>query len=205
MTTQAKRNSLPSLWEQAGQLWDELVLGFGNAALIMRWGFMRALEHRALGHWLRDLEKLVRRAIRDDAEDLDLPPLKPRAPRPGPRPQPREDRQGSPGGEADLPATWKASFHMHPRASGKRTSRKRKEPAERRPCRGYAVRIEALRRVLCYRDAYILRYARRLARIREANNRALAEALKGCCPPEETTGVSTPEPAQRNAKHVDPG
>jgi hypothetical protein len=71
MTQRSTRNSEPSLWEQAVQLWNDLVLGFGNSALLMRWGSMRALYHRALGYTLRDLEKLVRRAIRADAEDLD--------------------------------------------------------------------------------------------------------------------------------------
>src|SRR5438128_551577 len=128
-TMKATRNSLPSLWEQAVALWNDLVLGFGNSALLMRWGSMRALYHRALGHTLRDLEKVARRAIRADAEELDLPPLRPRAPHPKrPRRQSNEAAQTFPATEADLPATWTACFHMQPRASGNRSSRKRKKP-----------------------------------------------------------------------------
>ncbi|HEV7690770.1 MAG TPA: hypothetical protein VGO52_08110, partial [Hyphomonadaceae bacterium] len=198
---------------QAVALWNDLVLGFGNSALLMRWGWMRALEHRALGHWLRDLEKLVRRAIRADASELDLPPLKPRAPRPKrSRRQSNEDTQSFRGADADLPATWKACFHMQPPPWGKHRTRKSKEPAERRPCRGYAVRIEALRRVISYRDAYVLRYARRLARLAAANAKAQAETLSRHLQ-ERSRHAAAPEPepqpesqpALRSAKHVEPG
>jgi hypothetical protein len=79
MTTQPARNSLPGLWEQAVTLWRDLVLSFGHPHDLIRWGWMRALEHRALGHWLRDLESHVRRAIRADARELDLPALGPPA------------------------------------------------------------------------------------------------------------------------------
>jgi len=210
-TTKATRNSLPSLWEQAVQLWNELVLSFGNSALLMRWGWMRALDHRALGHWLRDLEKLVRSAIRADAEDLDLPPPKPRAPHPKrPGRQSNEDAQSVYRYEADLPATWKACFHMQPPPWGRHRPRKRKEPAERRPCRGYAVRIEALRRVIAYRDAYVLRHARRLARIAQANAKAQAETLNRYLQERsQHDAAPAPEPeaqpALQSAKHVEPG
>jgi hypothetical protein len=212
-TTKATRNSLPSLWEQAVTLWNDLVLGFGNSALLMRRGWMRALEHRALGHWLRDLEKLVRRAIRADVEDLDLPPLRPRAPRPK-RPQrhSNEDTQSFRGAEPDLPATWKACFHMQPPPWSKHRTRTRKEPAERRPCRGYAVRIEALRRVISDRDAYVLRYARRLAHIAEASARAQAETPGRHLREMSRQGASSaPEPQPESqpvlpsSKHVEPG
>jgi hypothetical protein len=206
MTQRSTRNSEPSLWEQAVTLWNELVLGFGNSALLMRWGVMRALEHRALGHWLRDLEKLVRRAIHADAEDLDLPPLKPRAPRPK-----RQPNKGTPcirHAEPDLPATWTASFHMQPLRRGKPRTCARKDPAERRPCRGYAIRIEALRRVIVYRDEYVLRYARRLARIAEANAKAQAEKLRPYLEDNPRhAAASEPEslPTLRSSKHVEPG
>src|SRR5215213_722882 len=105
MATRTTRISLPSLWEQAVTLWNNLVLGFGHPHDLMRWGWMRALEHRALGHWLRDLEKLVRRAIRADASELDLPPLKRRAPRPkSPQRPSNKFAQSFPAAEADLPA-----------------------------------------------------------------------------------------------------
>jgi hypothetical protein len=208
-TTKATRNSLPSLWEQAVQLWNDLVLGFGNSALLMRWGWMRALDHRALGHSLRDLEKLVRRAIRADAEDLDLPPLRASAPRPKRPPRHSNEAAQSPrGADPDLPATWKACFHMQPPRCGKPRARKRKDPAEQRPCRGYAVRIEALRRVIVYRDAYVLRYARRLARIGQASARAQVETLSRHLQGRSQQDAS-PQPASQpalpSAKHVEPG
>jgi hypothetical protein len=212
-TTKAIRNSLPGLWEQAVALWNDLVLGFGNSALLMRWGWMRALEHRALGHWLRDLEKLVRRAIRADASELDLPPLKPRAPRPKrPRRQSNEDTPGFRGADADLPATWNISFHMQPARWGKHRASKRKEPAEQRSCRGYAVRIEALRRVISYHDAYVLRYARRLVRIAQASARAQAETLSRYLE-ERSRHAAAPglepqpesQPALPSSTHIEPG
>jgi hypothetical protein len=105
---------------------------------------MRALYHRALGHELRDLERLVRRAIRADARELDLPPPRPRAKRP-----PR--RQDNPQSQDDMPrfrrsysddcTTWKVSFRMSAPAPGKhRGKRKRKpradyDPDQKRPCR----------------------------------------------------------------------
>jgi hypothetical protein len=206
-TARPTRNSPPSLWEQAVQLWNDLVLGFGNSALLMRWRTMRALDHRALGHALRDLEKLARRAIRADAEDLDLPPLRPRAPRPKrARRQANENAQSLRSAEPDLPATWQASFHMQPPRRGKPRARKRKDPAEQRPCRGYALRIEALRRVIAYRDAYVLRYARRLARIAAAKAKAQAETLSQYLP--ERSGRAPepqPQPALPNSRHIEPG
>src|SRR5690349_25174970 len=61
------RNSPPTLWEQAVQLWNDLVLGFGHPHDLIRWVFMRRLYHRALGYAIRELETHVRRAIRADA------------------------------------------------------------------------------------------------------------------------------------------
>jgi hypothetical protein len=207
----AKRNSLPSLWEQAVTLWNELVLGFGHPHDLIRWGWMRALEHRALGHWLRDLESHVRRAICADAHALDFPALKPRARRRSPNPpQSNEDMPRFRRSYADDCTTWKVSFRMSAPAPGKhRGPRKKSEPAERRRCRNYAFRIEALRRTINSREAYVLRYARRLARIAEVNVRDLAEALKVYDPPQQETAAAlpeaTPEAALRNAKHVEPG
>ncbi|HEV7691839.1 MAG TPA: hypothetical protein VGO52_13475 [Hyphomonadaceae bacterium] len=206
------RNSLPSLWEQAVTLWRDLVLGFGHPHDLMRWGWMRALEHRALGHWLRDLEKLVRRAIRADASELDLPALKTRARRrkPGP-PQSsevmaNEDMPRFRRSYSDDCTTWKVSFRMSAAAPGKhRGPRKRSEPSEKRRCRPLAFRIEALRRAINHRADHALRYARRLARIAEANVRALTEALKAYDPSPPATDTALSEATPRNAKHVEPG
>jgi hypothetical protein len=207
MTTQPTRNSLPSLWEQAVSLWRDLVLGFGHPHDLMRWGWMRALQHRALGHWLRDLESHVRRAIRADARELDLPALKPRASRdkPGP-PQSNEDMPRFRRSYSDDCTTWKVSFRMNAPAPGKhRSPRERSGPAERRRCRNYAFRIEALRRAINSREAYVLRYARRLARMTEAKVRDLAEALKVCDPPQPATDAASPGARPRSAKHIEPG
>ena len=84
---------------------------------------------------------------------------------------------------ADDPLTWKVSFRMtdggmssgamsadmlEGKLSRKRPSRAgklRPEPHERRCVIPYAHRIEALRRAINGRKAYVLRYARRLARL----------------------------------------
>jgi hypothetical protein len=227
MTTHSRRNSLPTLWEQAVQLWKDLVLGFGHPHLLMRWGWMRALYHRALGHELRELEKIVRRAIRADAEELELPPLKPLRKR-GKRPPPQSGKDMANG---DMPsygddsATWKVCFRMSAFPPGKhRSPRRNKKPSEQRPCRNYALRIEALRRVLWRREDYARRYALRLARIEEARLRIMAghiaeaQAMRGAHeeflsalstllgPPEdEDAGLMTFNVAPPNAKLIEPG
>jgi hypothetical protein len=201
------RNSLPSLWEQAVTLWRELVLGFGHPHDLIRWGWMRALEHRALGHWLRDLECHVRRAIRADARELDLPAREARARRAKPGPaQSNEDMPRFRRSYSDDCTTWKVSFRMSAPVPGKhRGPRKRSEPAERRRCRNYAFRIEALRRAINHREDYVLRYARRLARIAKANVRDLAEALKVYDPSPPPTGAAPSEATPPGPRHIEPG
>ena len=212
------RNSPPSLWEEAVRLWNELVLGFGHPIDLMRWGWMRALEHRALGHWLRDLEEIVRRAIRADVRELDpaelkLRPIRPRPPKPPPtsnEEMPRLCRS-----YADDPLTWKVSFYMSPPGQrpnrGLRKSRAGYQPAERRPCRAYALRIEALRRAIRYRTAYVTRYAHRLAR-RLARAEQEARAFEALCaayvpPPDPANDApaALPDITPRNAKLEEPG
>jgi hypothetical protein len=224
MTPRSRRNSLPSLWEQAVELWNELVLGYGRSIDLMRWGRMRALYHRALGHCLRDLEKLVRRAIRADAETSELPPLKPILKRPRPRlapPPSPQDRLLLRAPDPTDPATWKVAFRMSPRVYDptrkryKRRSRPVYDPEAQRPCRGYAFRIEALRRAINHREAYVTRYARRLARIRQARIEEAGceprdEFLAVLCslhgPPEEDgSGLMTFNVEAPNAKLIEPG
>src|SRR5690349_21519732 len=205
MTRQSKRNSFPGLWEQAVSLWNNLVLGFGHPHDLMRWGWMRALEHRALGQWIRDLETLVRRAIRADARELDLPPLKPRAPRPKqPPPRSNEDMPRFRRSYSDDCTTWKVSFRMSVAGPRKRRGpRKRSEPAERRRCRNLAFRIEALRRAINHRKDYVLRYARRLAYIAAANVRHFNEELKAYDLPQPEP--APPDAASQCAKLIEPG
>ncbi|HEV7692996.1 MAG TPA: hypothetical protein VGO52_19335 [Hyphomonadaceae bacterium] len=170
------RNSEPSLWEQAIQLWQDLVLGFGHPVDLVRWVFIRALEHRALGYWLRNLEDVVRRAIRAGARDVDVSLLNLRPPRPRqplPPPASAEDMPRFRPTCRHDPLTWKVSFPMSlpesrdQRASTRPRKTPRPEPRASRCAIPYAHRIEALRRAIRYREAYVLRHARRLAR-REA-------------------------------------
>jgi hypothetical protein len=219
MTTPTIRNSLPSLWEQAVALWKELVLGYGRPKDFMRWGRMRALYHRSVGHCLREIEKIVRRAIRTDAEDLDLPPLKPlpkRPKRPSGRPLPAspEDRLAHRAPDPADATTWKVTFRMTPRVydpARKRCTRNppNLDPEALRPCRGYAFRIEALRRVIANRDAYVQRHARRLARIEEARIEAVCAPMRRYLEEKSRQAAASPEAAPqttpRNAKHVEPG
>jgi hypothetical protein len=166
---------IASLWKECVALWRDMVLGFGHPIDLWRWGWMRALEHRGLGHWLRRLEALVRRAILTDALSRDV-----REPSLHRSKQP-DRRCTSPASPADMPrfratcrhdpTTWKVSFRMSTPPydpTRPRKPRKRKEPAARRRCRGFACRIEALRRAISYREDYVMRHARRLARQAEA-------------------------------------
>ncbi|HEV7693828.1 MAG TPA: hypothetical protein VGO52_23540 [Hyphomonadaceae bacterium] len=164
---------LASLWEECIAGWYNLIRAFGHPIDLMRWGWMRALEHRALGRWLRDLEDLVRRAIRNEALTRDVPAPKLRRR----RADRRRTRPASPGDMPRFrptcrtdPLTWKVSFRMSKPGQGgqRRTPRTTREPAARRLCRGFAYRIEALRRAIRYRDDYVMRHARRMARLAEA-------------------------------------
>jgi hypothetical protein len=173
-----KSAKLAALWKECIAGWRELVLGFGRSIDLMRWGRMRALYHRALGHTLRELEHLVRRAVESDALTRIVPPPRlHRRKRPDRRrtpPASPEDRLLLRAPDPTDAATWKVSFRMTPRVYDparkryKRKSRPVYDPEAQRPCRGYAFRIEALRRVISQREAFVVRYARRLARLDEA-------------------------------------
>jgi hypothetical protein len=221
---------LASLWKACIAGWRELVAGFGRSIDLMRWGRMRALYHRALGHTLRELEHLVRRAVESDAlTRIVSPPRLHRRRRPDRRrtpPASSEDRLLLRAPDRADATTWKVSFRMTPRVYDparrryKRKSRPNLDPEAQRPCRGYAFRIEALRRVIVDREAYVMRYARRLARLDEAasardpillpdppdppdrrpihSNGDIAEA------PRFSTRAQH-DPAPWNAKHIEPG
>jgi hypothetical protein len=188
MTKHDTRNSPPSLWEQAVDLWRDLILGFGRPLDLVRWVFMRRMDHRALGYAICEVEKIVRNAVRADARDLDLSELKlapARARRPKPAPAPND---GAPGGGPSHgpnlnkdPESWTASFRMSPGGArtGPRPSRAgkpRPEPRDRRNAIPYAWRMEAVRRVIFDSSGYVLRYARRL--VRRAEQGALARAAE---------------------------
>jgi hypothetical protein len=205
-TPNSARNSPPSFWEQAMSAWRDLVTGFGDPGQLLRWGWMRALLHRALGHDLRALENTVRGAIREDAGELVLPPLRPRAKRP-------DKRATQPRSHADDQPIWKRSvvFRMAVRAPGKRRGpRKRKEPREQRPCRGYAFRMEAVRRVITDCRPYVMRYARRLARVAQAARGprdefiAILRQMLGA-PEDIGSGLVAFDVAPQNAKLIEPG
>jgi hypothetical protein len=171
-------DKLAVLWKECITLWRNLVLGFGYPLDLMRWGRMRALEHRALGHWLRDLEALVRRAITSDALTRTVPPprlhQRKRTDKRNTHPASPEDMPRFRASDRTDPTTWRVTFHMSRREydpTRKRSPRRSPpnlDPEARRPCRGYAFRIEALRRAIQYREAYVMRYARRIARLDEA-------------------------------------
>jgi hypothetical protein len=216
MTTHLRRNSLPSLWEQAVQLWKDLVLGFGDSALLMRWGVMRALYHRALGHELRGLEATARRAIREDAETCEVQVQKPR------KRKHRDYRKSAPRSYSGDPATWKVIFRMSTRVYDPTRHRNRNRtlpcdysPDAPRPCRGYALRIEALRRVIANRESYVLRHARRLARNEQARIEARGDArqeffaalqeLLQAPPEDDGSGLLTFNIDPLNPKLIEPG
>ncbi|HEV7690246.1 MAG TPA: hypothetical protein VGO52_05465 [Hyphomonadaceae bacterium] len=230
---------LASLWKECIASWRDMVLSYGRAIDLMRWGKMRALEHRGLGHWLRDLEALVRRTITSDALTRMVPPPKlHRRKRTDKRKAPPASPGDTPRARAPDPTdptTWRVSFRMTTREydpalerARKRSRRKRPrnyDPEIRRPCLGYAFRIEALRRVVSIsgREAYVMRYARRMARLDEAaslRNPIQLDAPIADPPPRDPPDHrpiqlnATAEDAPRanpieippwNAKHVDPG
>ena len=132
-----KQSPLASLWKECIALWRDLVLGFGHPVDLMRWGRMRALEHRGLGHWLRDLEALVRRAITSDALTREVPPPKlhraQTADRRAARRRIPEDMPRFRRSYRDDPTTWKVSFRMSKREYDptRRRKRSRSRPQHR--------------------------------------------------------------------------
>jgi hypothetical protein len=220
---------IAGLWKECADLWRNMNLGFGHPVDLWRWGWMRALEHRALGHWLRSLEALVRRAILTDALSRDVPAPRLR------RRKYADRRCAPPASPADMPrfrptscidpTTWKVSFRMSTRPydpTRPRGPRKRKEPAARRLCRAFACRIEALRRAISYREDYVMRHARRLARFAEARRAGdpiflplpniddpperqpiRISAAIPLAPP--VSLIAEHEIRPRNAKHIEPG
>jgi len=206
------RNSEPSLWEQAIAFWNDLVLGFGHPVDLVRWVYIRALEHRALGYWLRNLEDVVRRAIRAGAREVDISSLKfnpPKQRQPKPPPASAEDMPRFRRTYRDDPLTWKVSFRMSVPKRARKQPRKspRPEPRASRCAIPYARRIEALRRAINFREHYVQRYARRLARREMASSQPLPETGRSDVS-EAKSGRGSLRAAgmpPRNAKHEDPG
>jgi len=214
-------NSEPSLWQQAVQMWRDLITSFGYPRELIRRVFIRRAEHRTLSHWICELENIVRRAIRAEADEIDpsqfkLRPLRPSRPRPAaaesmPRARPNESHT-----TGDPPHKWKVSFRMWPRVAPKgprpsRAGEPRPEPRERRNAIPYAYRIEAARRAITDSGKYALRYARRLARRAEQDveqKRRVIEAVGAYAPADHGQPLSIDLPKSitpRNAKHEEPG
>jgi len=110
----------------------------------------------------------------------------------------------------DDPTSWKVTFRLSTprrRPVRERPSRAGYQPSEKRPCRNLALRIEALRRVIVRHDDYVLRYARRLARMEAARFRAVADLIDLIGPHPETdqSPATQPDAAPRSAKLIEPG
>jgi hypothetical protein len=188
------REALPSLWEQAGETWQAMWLAFGDVAFSIAGDAIKPLTHKLMGDWVRNVELLVRRIIIIAALTLELAPLKPRSSKSAPQPvrAPRAPQAVTP----DNPETWKTSFRLFPRAfrtSPPRHARRATGSARRPTARGYALRIEALRRVIGRREACAIRAARRFQRIAAANRsanqpRAIEIAPFSFHPRDRTTG-----------------
>jgi hypothetical protein len=177
---ETSREIVPELWEKCAVIWQNLVIALGGPIDLVRWIFIWAKTHRAIGNWVRHLEELVRRAVLIDALTRAPPVLKPR--------RKARQRPGAPASPKDMPrfrsasrydpSSWRVSFRMekpkrgctpHRRRHGERS---RFNPRALRRSRPYALRIEALRRVIQYREHHVQRHARRLARLAEDNRRA---------------------------------
>jgi hypothetical protein len=176
----ASRDVLPELWETCAVIWQNLILAFGGPVDLVRWIFIRAKTHRAIGHWVRHLEELVRRTILIDALTREPPQLRQRPARP--------KRNAMPASADAMPrfrstsrhdpSTWKVCFRMtkpapeQTRRRRRRLARAKFNPRALRRSKPYALRIEALRRAIQYREAHVQRHALRLARMAQANRRA---------------------------------
>lgn len=163
------REALPGLWDFAKLVWNEICQLWDDPASLLQQGYVSGLTYRRCCDWVRNLEGLVRRIVIVAALSLQLAPLKPTPPGEPPRPW------GEPRFRRALwhdPSTWKVSFKMFPVRRGvrKRYARQRKPRREHGlPTAGLARRIEALCRVLLWKETYVARFARFMARVKAKN------------------------------------
>jgi hypothetical protein len=162
---------LPGLWQFAGMVWMQLTEVYGHQLQLIRQEYLVVKSYRRVADWIRNLELLVRRILFIAASALELAPSRGKA---GAWGICRFRRTF-----LDDPLTWKVSFRV---LQARRASRptpvrgRRKTDPEKRlhflPTRPLAMRIEALRRAIKYRDDHIRRLARRLHRMQAANRSA---------------------------------
>ncbi len=167
------REALPGLWDFARRVWNEICALWADPVTLLRQEYLSRRSYRACADWVRNLEDLVRRIVIVAALSVRLAPLRPAPPGPCPRPW------GEPRFQRTLwhdPTTWKVAFSMFParRVSEDaaefvvaRTRKRRREFSL--PTAGLARRIEALRRVISWKESYAARFARFLERVRARN------------------------------------
>jgi hypothetical protein len=220
------REALPKLWDEAKTVWNAMWLAFGDVAYTIAGDHILPATHKLMGDWVRNAELLVRRIILIASLTLDLAPLKPvkrdASPRSARPAKPRALKPVTP----DNPETWRTSFRLFPcaaRASRSRRARCATATPRRVTARGYALRIEAMRRVIRDREAYALRTARRFQRLAAANRTAnqprdIGVASWSYHPLDRTPGKHVIEEAMRlaqplafrvtddwNRRYVEPG
>jgi hypothetical protein len=158
-------DQLPGLWESARMILCRLADMFGTPVDLTRQEYVPTKTHSLLGDWIRNLESLVRRILLVAAFALELPALTPRT---------AKGARGVGGFKRtwwDDPNTWQVSFRTFMPGNREQLTQVRgrgwRSPTKR--TRRMAMRLEALRRAIRFRNDHIRRLARRLARIREHN------------------------------------
>jgi hypothetical protein len=219
------RDALPGLWDGARQVWECIWIAYHGIVGSIAGDAIWPREHKLLGDWVRNAELMLRRIILIAALTLEPAPLKPLKPAPARKTGARAKTQRT-GVVLDNPETWQTSFRLFPsrRDPTQPRSRRRRTGTPRRPtARGYALRVEAMRRVIARREVYALRTARRLQRIALANRtanspRELNVATWTFHPSERTHGKHLVEETMRlvqplacraveafNRRHLEPG
>ena len=158
-------DQLTWLWRSAHLMLGRLADLFGTPVDLIRQEYVPTKTHSLLGDWIRNLESLVRRILLVAAFALELPALKSRTAK-GPQGVARFKRTWW-----DDPNTWQVSFRTFMPGNPERITQVRgrgwRSPTKR--TRQMAMRLEALRRAIRFRNDHIRRLARRLARMREHN------------------------------------
>ncbi|MDP3495716.1 MAG: hypothetical protein Q8R82_21625 [Hyphomonadaceae bacterium] len=182
------RSVILDLRSFAAMVWEEITMVFGPSIYLVRLATSERPFFRQTLDWLRNLELFVRRFIAVTALSMTLPPVKPAkaSSRPSSA-QPAEApafRRCS-GHWADV-QSWDVRFRIMPRGPSEpgpsREGLPRTPVVQTPMLYGLARRIEALRRVLSYHEAYARRFARSLDRMRARAPRANDRVLLGVKP-----------------------
>lgn len=164
-----ERRVLASAWKGAGEVLDYMLILLDPPAAIAGRKTIGRLTRQLMCDWIRNLEILVRRLLVITALALVLPPSHPAGGK-------RRVRELQPF-VSDDPASWKVCLRLFQTPSGSRGARScraRHDDQAEWNALPFALRLEALCRIIAQPKRRARSVARKLARIRAANTRSNA-------------------------------